>query len=365
MKQLNNVTIATLGSHSALDICRGAKDEGLKNLVICEKGREVTYSNYYKTSGNIGCVDERLILNKFSDILTKDVQKILKKKNVIFIPHRSFEVYLNFDYEAIEKKFDIPIFGNRNLLRIEERGVTPNQYDVLAYAGIRYPKQFTNPKKIDRLCLIKVLERERGFERAFFLADSEKSYKKQIEKKLKEKVFTEKQLAHAVIEEFITGVQVNLNFFYSPLNKRLELLGTDTRRQTNIEGINKIPAIYQNEVLQKVPLKYEEAGHITVTVLESMLDHIFNLGKRFVKATQELYPPGVIGPFALQGFIIPGPPKKEIIIVDVSPRMPGSPGIAYCPYSYYLYGQNISMGRRVAMEIKKGVQFNRLNSILT
>lgn len=313
----------------------------------------------------IGCVDECLVLNKFSDILTKSTQKILKKKNVIFIPHRSFEVYLNFDYESIENKFDVPIFGNRNLLRIEERGVIPNQYDVLDYAGIRYPKQFTNPKKIDRLCLVKVLERERGFERAFFLADSETSYKKQIEKKLKEKVFTKEQLAHAVIEEFITGVQVNLNFFYSPINKRLELLGTDTRRQTNIEGINKIPAIYQNEVLQKVPIKYEEAGHIAVTVLESMLDHIFDLGERFVKATQKLYPPGVIGPFALQGFIIPGPPKKEIIIVDVSPRMPGSPGITSTPYSSYLYAKPISMGRRIAMEIKKGIRSKRLDLILT
>src|SRR4030042_5332244 len=339
MKQVKSVTIAPLGSHSALDICRGAKDEGIKTLVICEKGREATYSDYYKTAGKMGCVDECLVLNKFSDILTKDIQKILNKKNVIFIPHRSFEVYLNFDYEAIEKTFNVPIFGNRNLLRIEERGVTSNQYDLLTHAGIRFPKQFTNPKKIDRLCLVKVLERERGFERAFFLAESEKSYKKQIEKNLKEKGFTEKQLAHAVIEEFITGVQVNLNFFYSPLNKHLELLGTDTRRQTNIEGINKIPAIYQNEVLQKVPMKYEEAGHIAVTVLESMLDHIFNLGERFVKATQKFYPPGIIGPFALQGFILPGPPKKEIVVVDVSPRMPGSPGIIETAYGRYLFGQ--------------------------
>ncbi len=32
-----NVTIAVLGSHSALDVCRGAKDEGFKTLVIVEK----------------------------------------------------------------------------------------------------------------------------------------------------------------------------------------------------------------------------------------------------------------------------------------------------------------------------------------
>src|SRR5215204_1714991 len=98
------ITIATIGSHSALEVCRGAKDEGFKNLVICEKGREVTYNKYYKTNGNFGCVDECLILNKFSDILKPEIQKKLKEKNSIFIPNRSFEVYLN-DYDAIEKDF--------------------------------------------------------------------------------------------------------------------------------------------------------------------------------------------------------------------------------------------------------------------
>ena len=41
-------TIAVLGSHSALDVCRGAKDLGFQTLVIAEKGREKTYSIYYK-----------------------------------------------------------------------------------------------------------------------------------------------------------------------------------------------------------------------------------------------------------------------------------------------------------------------------
>ncbi len=345
------VTIATLGSHSALDICRGTKDEGLATLVICEKGREKTYADYYKTRGETGCVDECLILDKFTDILKNNVQKKLKQKNAILIPHRSFEVYLNFDYKSIEEKFKVPIFGNKYLLKIEERGTRPNQYDLLDSAGIRYPKQFTNPKKIDRLCLVKVLEKERGFERAFFLVESYKDYQKQVNQRLREKVFTKDQLKQCVIEEFVTGVQVNLNFFYSPILKRLELLGTDTRRQTNIEGILKVPASYQNEITKKVETKYEEAGHIAVTVLESMLEHIYDLGEKFVKASQKLYSPGIIGPFALQGFILPGPPKKEIVVVDVSPRMPGSPGISATPYSGYLFGQSISVGRRIAMEI--------------
>lgn len=359
------ITIATLGSHSALDICRGAKDEGFNTLVIAQKEREQTYNTYFKTRNDVGCVDECFVLDKFSDILLPSVQKRLKQRNAIFIPHRSFEAYLNFDYEAIENKFSVPIFGNKYLLKIEERGNYPNQYDVLKKADIRFPMQFSDPRNIDRPSFVKVLEKERGFERAFFLVNSYKDYNKQVDKKLREEVFTKKQLGKAIIEEFILGVQVNFHFFYSPMSKRLELMGTDTRRQTNIEGINNLPINYQREIVDTVPVKYEEAGHIAVTVLESLLEDAYAIGERFVKATQELFSPGVIGPFALQTIITPGPPKKDIIVVDVSPRMPGSPGISATPYAGYLYGQPVSMGRRIAMEIRQAIRHNALETITT
>jgi 5-formaminoimidazole-4-carboxamide-1-(beta)-D-ribofuranosyl 5'-monophosphate synthetase len=361
----NPITIATIGSHSALEVSRGAKDEGFRNVIVCEKGREKTYAKYYKTTGEFGCVDEIILVDKFEELLKPEIQKKLIDKNSVFIPNRSFEVYLKFDYDRIEKDFNVPMFGNKNLLRIEERGFKPNQYDLLDEAKIRYPKQFKDPKKIDRVCLVKVLEKERGFERAFFIVDSYEDYERQTEQKLFLGIFTEEQLKKAVIEEFIFGVQVNFNFFYSPLHDRLELLGTDTRRQTNLDGITKLPLTYQEELLKKVTISYEEASHTAVTVLESVLEQAFEIGERFVTASKKLSPPGVIGPFALQSFIIPGPPKKDIVVVDVSPRFPGSPGITATPYSGYLFGQSVNVGRRIAMEIKEAMNANKLDSIIS
>ncbi len=357
-------TIAVLGSHSALDVCRGGKDVGFKTLVIVQKGRDKTYSKYFKSENGLGCVDEVIELDKFADILKPEIQKELIKRNCIFVPHRSFEVYIN-DYNAIEEKFKVSMFGNRFLLKVEERGVKPNQYDLLDDANIRYPKQFKNPKEIDRLCIVKVLEKERGFERAFFFAQSYEEYKIGVAQGLGLGKFTEAQIKSAVIEEFIVGVQVNFNFFYSPISNRVELIGTDTRRQTNIEGLTKLPSIYEEELINKIGIKYEEAGHIAVTVLESLLEDAFAIGERFVSASQKLMPPGVIGPFGLQTMITAGPPKKEIIVFDVSPRMPGSPGIFATPYSGYLYGKNISMGKRVAMEIKDAIEKGELKKVLT
>jgi 5-formaminoimidazole-4-carboxamide-1-(beta)-D-ribofuranosyl 5'-monophosphate synthetase len=358
------ITIAVLGSHSALDVCRGAKDEGFSTLVVAQKGRSSVYSNNYFSKDGLGCVDEVIELDKFSELLDPKIQEKLIKKNCIFIPHRSFEVYIN-NYPAIENDFKVPMFGNRYLLKIEERGVTPNQYDLLKTAKIRTPHIFEDPKKINRLCIVKILEQERGFERSFFTVSNYKEYQAQVKERLKRGDFSKEQLKKAVIEEFLVGVQVNLNFFYSLLSKRVELLGTDTRRQTNLEGFSKIPGLDISQVLKKLSIKYEEAGHMAVTVLESMLGDIFEMGERFVTATQKVVSPGVIGPFGLQCMIIPGPPKKELVVFDVSPRMPGSPGIFATPYSGYLFGEHISVGKRVALEIKKALKENKLAEILT
>jgi 5-formaminoimidazole-4-carboxamide-1-(beta)-D-ribofuranosyl 5'-monophosphate synthetase len=362
---LHNLTIATLGSHSALDICFGSKKCGFRTLVVAQKGRDKVYSDYYKSDGSRGCVDEVLVLEEFKDILKKEVQQKLLERNAVFIPHRSFQVYLDFNYDAIENAFSVPILGNRSLLRIEERDSHPNQYDLLTVAGIRIPQLYPRPEDIDRAVLVKVLEKERGFERAFFLASSPQAYIEKSQELLKKGIISEDAIQRSTIEEFIVGVQVNLNYFYSPLSGCVEFMGADTRRQTNLEGFIRLPAEFQHEASKYMQLKYEEAGHIAVTILESMLEDVFEMGERFVAATQKLYPPGIIGPFALQAFIVPGPPKKEFVVFDVSPRMPGSPGISATPYSDYFWGRKMSMGDRIAVEIIDAKKSDDLPSLLT
>lgn len=351
-------TIAVLGSHSALEVCLGAKKQGFTTLVVVEKGREKTYTEYYK---NI--VDEVLYVEKFKDLLTGKVQKVLQKKNCIFIPHRSFEVYLD-DYNGIEKRFKVPIFGNRFLLRVEERTEKPNQYDLLRKANIAFPKIFKSPKDIDRLVIVKAQQEKVSFERSFFFASTPEEFKRIAKKKIKEGLISEATLKKAVIEEFVVGAAINFNFFYSTLTKKLELVGTDMRRQTNLDGFLRLPAVQQKEVLKYLDITFKEIGHVAVTILESLIEEAMEVGERFVKATQEMEL-GVIGPFALQALVRPTFPKHEIVVYDVAPRMPGSPGIAATPYSSYLYGRPVSMGERIAMEIREAIKKKKLKKILT
>ena len=79
----NDLRIAVLGTHSALEIMDGAKDEGLETIVFCQKGRETPYQRFERIA------DEIKILKKFGDMSSAKNQKMLRDTNTIIVPHRS------------------------------------------------------------------------------------------------------------------------------------------------------------------------------------------------------------------------------------------------------------------------------------
>jgi 5-formaminoimidazole-4-carboxamide-1-(beta)-D-ribofuranosyl 5'-monophosphate synthetase len=361
------LTLCSIGSHSALEVAAGARAHNLRNLVITEAGRELTYADHYirRSDPPRGCVDAVLALAKFSDILDPGVQQRLLAQNVLFIANRSFEVYLRqrYTYGEIEQGMRVPFFGSRTLLRAEERDEADNQYALLERAQVRYPKQFAHARDIDRLVIVKAPHAKVSFERAFFLARSHDDYDRQCERLMANGMVNEAGLCGAVIEEFALGPSVNLNFFFSPILDEIELMGTDTRRQTNLEGLKNLP-FAQARALADEPVRLEEAGHIAATLTESMLEKAFAMGERFVRATQADGNRGIIGPFALQCVIVAGPPK-DFIVYDVSLRIPGSPGTRFTPYSAYRWGRDVSVGERIAMEVVWARDADRLADILT
>lgn len=366
-----NLTIASLGGHSALDVCAGAKKHGFKTLVVAKKGREKTYDRYYRTRGGDeeasgrGCVDDVLVVDEFSDVLRPDIQEQLRARNTIFIMSRYFWVYFK-DFSAVENDFNVPIYGNRSLVKLEERDHPNNQYELLKKAGIRIPKLFASPKDIDRLVLVKVNEANRGYERAFFFASSPDDYERKSRTLKGAGTITRDALRAATIEEYILGAQVNFNYFYSNLRGELEFMGTDMRRQTNLDGLLRLPANEQLEVLKHVGSpKMVETGHVAVTAKESILEKAFEAGEKFVATLKKAAAPGMIGPFALQGAVAAEEGREEIVIFDVSMRIPGSPGTRFTPYSGYLHGESIGYGERIAMELKEAMATGRLNELLT
>jgi len=348
------VKIGVLGSHSALEMGHGAKQEGFEVVVVCQKGREKTYTKHYRN-----LFDHVLLLDKFVDIIKEENQQKLREWNTIFVPNRSFSVYTGYD--NIEQKFKVPLLGNRFMLRSEERNVPNNQYDLIIRAGLNLPKIFKSPEEIDRLAIVKVPEKTRSIERAFFYASSPEEFKRRAEERIRKGIIDRKDLEEATIEEYIVGAKFNANYFWSPITDEIDLLGFDRRIQTNLDGVLDLPADEQLEA--KLPTQNVEIGHMGATMRESQLEKILDAGEKFVEACKKEYPPGIIGLFALQGAMNK---NLEFYIFDVSPRIPGCPCVEpTSPYMKYKYGKEVGPGRRVAMEIKKAVAENKLGMIVT
>lgn len=384
---LDNLTIGVLGGHSGLDVCEGAKRLGFRTLAVCQKGRDKTYSKYFKTKKDgTGCVDEVILVDKFSDMLKADVQEKLRKRNVIFIHNRYFWVY--FDFKKIENDFKVPIYGARELVKLEERDQPNNQYELLAKAGIRMPKILREGgKKLSRDILIKTFEKHfkegggplivkvneaiRGYERAFFLVVKPEDYFIKSEEMIEKGIIKESDLERSTIEEFVLGAQVNFNYFYSNLNEELELMGTDTRRQTSLDGFLRLDAHTQSALLNSgYKPTMIETGHIACTTKESILEKAFTAGEQFIAQLKKeekagRVARGMIGPFALQGAIASFSGKEEFVVFDVSMRIPGSPGTRFTPATFYKYGRGVSYGERIAMEVSKAVAEGKLPEILT
>jgi len=134
-----NITIATLGSHTSLHILKGAKEEGFKTAVVCEKGREVPYKRF-------NVADEYIMVDQFKDIINEEVQSQLRDMNSIVVPHGSFVAYAGLD--RVENDFFVPMFGNRDILRWEsERDL---ERKLMIESDIRIPNKYKNHKEIDR-----------------------------------------------------------------------------------------------------------------------------------------------------------------------------------------------------------------------
>jgi len=349
----SDVRIGVLGSHSALEIMDGAKDENLDTIVLCQKGREVPYQRF----GRIA--DEIVVLGKFSDMLSKKIQKKLVETNTIIVPHRSLTAYLGYD--KIENNFKVPIFGNRALFQAEERSNKRNQYYLLEKAKIKYPKIIKNPKNITNPCIVKVQEKTRKLERAFFTVSSYSDYQKKSQDKIKRGLISKKDLENSSIEELAIGAYMNFNYFHSPISEYVDFIGIERRLQTNLHDFNALPAKQQLEI--DVELQNIEVGHTPASIRESLLEKVISMGDKFVKAVKKEYPPGIIGPFSLQSVITK---DLDLVVYDVSLRVPGNPIVATTsPYTKYQYGETFGVGRRIAMEIKKAIHENRLDEIVT
>lgn len=370
---LSKAKLGMIASHSALDVCDGAIEEGFETLVICQKGREKTYNKYFLAerngSGEVvrGVVDRAIVYDKFNEIMRTENQKMLVSENALFIPNRSFSSYIGLD--EIENEFRVPMVGSRNLLRTEERGEKQDYYWLLEKAGLPFPEKVESPEEIKELSIIKLHHAQKKLERGFFTASSYQEYNKKSELLLRQNVITKEALENARLERYILGPVFNFDFFYSPIEKsgaKIELIGVDWRFETSLDGYVRLPASQQMELAEdQMNPEYTVCGHNSATLRESLLEKVFPLAEKYVAATQKHHPPGIIGPLCLQTCV-----DKDLnfYIYDVAPRVGGGTNVHMSvghPYGNTLWRTNLSTGRRVAMEVRRAIEMDKVEEIIT
>ena len=342
------LSIATLGSHSSLNIFKGAKEEGFRTVCVCKPKDAIMYKKF-------PLVDELITVEDFTALLDEKLQEKLQELNAILIPHGSFTAYLST--EELQNSLNVPMFGNRQLLHWEAD--RKEQEEWLRQAGLRLPTTFKSPDDIDRLIIAKLPGAKGG--RGYFLANSPKSFYKKFNEMVKRELLEKSDMEKIHLQEYALGVNVYPSYFSSIIKNDVELLAMDRRYESAVDAIGKIPANEQLEV--GINPTYTIVGNFPIVLRESLLPELMRMGDNVHRKAQELAPPGIIGPFCLETVITD---DLRIFTFEISARIVAGTnvGIGTSPYAYLRYGENMYMGRRIAIEIKEAAKQGRLREVV-
>ncbi|MCX8197627.1 MAG: formate--phosphoribosylaminoimidazolecarboxamide ligase [Candidatus Micrarchaeota archaeon] len=330
-----NLRIATICSHTALQIFHGARLEGIKTIGICTEKRRKIYEAF-----PLGKPDEFLMVDDLRDIPADE----LAEKNAILVPHGSLVEYSGDRIYELE----VPMLGNRNSLAWEKDRA--KMFEWMKAAGLQVPATLS-PDKIDRPCVVKLAGAKGG--RGYKVVHSPEEFYEHFEG------------MNVTIQEYLIGVRVYPHYFYSPLSKdgyrasegKIELIGIDRRFESNIDEA------YRTE---KAGLTFSPSftvvGNELLVIRESLLEDVFEMGKSIVEAADRLFG-GIPGPFCLETVV---DENLQFFAFEVSARIVAGTNIypQGSPYTAYIYGEPMSMGRRIAREIKLASKENKLAKIL-
>src|SRR5205814_1549413 len=166
-----DIVIATVCSHSSLQIFHGARQEGFRTLGIAIGKRPRFYDAF-----PLAKPDDFLIVDSYADIV--DQADDLVSRQVVTVPHGSFVEYMGSDIFA---KLRIPTFGNREVLRWESD--REKQREWLTSAGVPMPDKIEHPKDIDRPVFVKYYGAKGG--RGSFIAKNYEAFNESIQPGMK------------------------------------------------------------------------------------------------------------------------------------------------------------------------------------
>lgn len=335
LSEYKNFKIATICSHSSLQIFRGARDEGIKTIGIVRKERKELYESF-----SLGKPNEFLVIDDIDDIPADE----LIAQNAVIVPHGSFVEYVGDKVDNLK----VPIYGNRASL-VWERS-RERMFEWMQKAGIKTPK-LLRPDEINGPALVKFPGAKGG--RGYRIVLSKHDFDKAIGDR------------ECMIQEFIIGVRAYPHYFFSPFSKigyktrdgRIELMGVDKRVESSADEIARAVSAGMHPTMT-----FTVMGNEPLVLRESLLYDYMEMGRKISEKSFDLFG-GVFGPFCIETII---DENLEIYAFEVSARIVAGTNIypEGSPYSVYYRKETMSMGRRIARELKEAKKKGKLKDII-
>lgn len=330
-------TVVTLGINSALQILRGAKDEGMGACCVCLRKHVDMYRRYpfIDTLLTIGGYDEFAALCAGMD-----------PDQHVVVPHSSFLSRLGPEGIAT---LPLPYFGNREAAAWEQQRDRQRQW--MARAQLKLPRQFKPADEIDAPVVVKA---GGGMRDDNFFARNQREFERRL------RDFRPQQY---VIQEYIIGVPVMLHYFASPLSGRIEFLAADRRYETNVDSLGRIPT--QNQAGLSIEPTFVRVGNVPVAIRESLLTEVYRMGEALVDVSRDLFPPrGLYGPFSLEAIITP---SQQFYVLEISTAIVAGTNLFIngSPYAALFFDEPMSMGRRCALELRLAEEADAFSRVAT
>ena len=344
LDEYEDLVIATVCSHSSLQIFHGARQEGFKTLGIAV-GKQPKFYDAFP----LARPDEFLVVDSYREI--PDLADDLVSRHVVTVPHGSFVEYVGADRFA---KMAVPTFGNREVLKWETD--REKQREWLLSAGVDMPRKIVKAEEIDRPVFVKYYGAKGG--RGAFIAKNAEEFRASIKPGMK-----------YAIQEYIIGTRYYLQFFYSPITEQgyrlskgsLEMLGIDRRDEANIDEMYKLGAQERLRELDIYPT-FVVTGNMPVVLRESLLPAALEMGERVVERSLDLFG-GMIGPFCLETIV---QDDLKFKVFEISTRIVAGTNLFISGSAYSdMVEPAMSTGRRIAREIRLARKAGRLMDVVS
>lgn len=340
MNYMEGVGMAVYASHSALQLVLGGAAQRVRTALF---GPERSLRLYRRFPG-ISCE-----LVEYSGPGTLEA---LAERGYVLVPNGSVVEYVG--PEALAGS-SIRVFGSRELLRAEAS--QRRKMELLRSAGIPTPRTYSSPEEIEGPVIVKFPGAKGG--RGYEVTDDPG----RVRELLRWAVESGKARdpGEVMVQEYMIGTTLYAHYFHSPIYGRTELTGFDVRYESDADGLRRAPI----GVASRHSPTFTVVGNLPVFPRERLLETFLDYGERFVDAVRRELGGRFAGPFCLECVV---DRDLNVYAFEFSGRIVAGTNVYSVhgsPYLALYFGRPMTVGERVALELREAQERGSLEEVLT